>query len=411
MRDCPSASCDSAIERLLGIGDVDPQMRRCRRPPWLRVEQHDHSVPELDLNVADAAIGAQHPRARCLLGVEGGLKERNLGLGVRADYPRVYARVARRNRHCVMSTGHKVRLAWPSDSSRPSALHRSGCVQTWERPTSVGSRGIISDEPALADRDRRQCRITSMTVPGNPYRHHTHRLDLEDPLIREWAATVLLADADQGIVLDRSAFYPGGGGQPPDHGVLLWGNVRTRIVGTRKGDDLYLLPAEGDPLPPAGTSVHGGLDDERRTSLMRTHSGLHVLSAIVLRDFGAPVTGGNMEPLIARMDFDLSDVPADFKQRVEDACNEAVRLNRQIDVRVLPREQALAIPNIIRTASDLLPPDIEMVRIVDINGIDIQADGGTHVASTAMIGRIAVTKMESKGRGFRRLRIRIEDAE
>jgi misacylated tRNA(Ala) deacylase len=147
--------------------------------------------------------------------------------------------------------------------------------------------------------NRQRCRITSMTVSGNPYRYHTHRLDLEDPSIREWAATVLLADPDQGIVLDQSAFYPGGGGQPPDHGVLLWGNVRTRIVGTRKGDDLYLLPAEGDPLPPAGTSVHGGLDDERRTSLMRTHSGLHVLSAIVLRDFGAPVTGGNMEPLIA----------------------------------------------------------------------------------------------------------------
>ena len=168
-----------------------------------------------------------------------------------------------------------------------------------------------------------------MTALGNPHRHHTHRLDLDDPTIREWDATVLLADADQGIVLDRSAFYPGGGGQPPDHGVLLWGNVRTRIVGTRKGDDIYLLPAEGDPLPPAGTSVHGGLDDERRTSLMRTHSGLHVLSAIVLRDFGAPVTGGNMEPLIARMDFDLPDVPADFKQRVEEACNDAVRLDRR----------------------------------------------------------------------------------
>jgi misacylated tRNA(Ala) deacylase len=254
-------------------------------------------------------------------------------------------------------------------------------------------------------------RIAFMNVAENSYRHHTHRLDLEDPSIREWTATVLFADPDQGIVLDRSAFYPGGGGQPPDHGMLVWGNVRTRIVGTRKGDDLYLLPAEEDPLPPAATSVHGGLDDERRTSLMRTHSGLHVLSAVVLRDFGAPVTGGNMEPLIARMDFDLPDVPADFKQRVEDACNAAVRLNRQIDVRVLPREQAMAIPNIIRTASDLLPPDIEMVRIVDINGLDIQADGGTHVASTAMIGRIAVTKMESKGRGFRRLRIRIEDSE
>ena len=250
-----------------------------------------------------------------------------------------------------------------------------------------------------------------MTVPGNPYRHHTHRLDLEDPSIREWAATVLLADPDQGIVLDRSAFYPGGGGQPPDHGVLLWGNVRTRIVGTRKGDDLYLVPADGDPVPPAGTAVTGAVEDARRTLLMRTHSGLHVLCGVVFRDFGALVTGGNMEPGEARMDFNLPEVPPDFKARLEEACNEAVRLNRQIDVRVLPREQALAIPHVIRKASDLLPPDIEMVRIVDINGIDIQADGGTHVASTAMIGRIAVTKMESKGRGFRRLRIRIEDAE
>ncbi len=277
---------------------------------------------------------------------------------------------------------------------------KSPCVQEMSRRDGACPTGR-----------RHRCRITSMTAPGASYRHHTHRLDLEDPSIRDWAAIVLFADPDRGIVLDRSAFYPGGGGQPPDHGVLLWGNVRTRIVGTRKGDDLYLLPAEGDPLPTTGMSVHGGLDDERRTSLMRTHSALHVLSAIVLREFGAPVTGGNMEPLIARMDFDLPDVPADFKQRVEDACNEAIQLNRQIDVRVLPREQALAIPNVIRTASDLLPPDIEMVRIVDIEGIDIQADGGTHVASTAMIGRIAVTKMESKGRGFRRLRIRIEDTQ
>jgi misacylated tRNA(Ala) deacylase len=249
---------------------------------------------------------------------------------------------------------------------RPIRMHEAAVI-FFDRLHQIGNTrraplGRETESPEVSPgklspprRDRRRCRIAFMTAPANPYRHHTHRLDLEDPSIREWAATVLLADPDQGIVLDRSAFYPGGGGQPPDHGVLLWGNVRTRIVGVRKSDDLYLLPAEGDPLPPAGTSVHGGLDDERRTSLMRTHSGLHVLSAIVLRDFGAPVTGGNMEPLIARMDFDLPDVPADFKQRVEDACNAAVRLNRPIDVRVLPREQAMAIPNIIRTASDLLP--------------------------------------------------------
>jgi misacylated tRNA(Ala) deacylase len=236
---------------------------------------------------------------------------------------------------------------------------------------------------------------------------HTHRLELADATIREWDATVVSADPEQGIVLDTSAFYPGGGGQPPDHGVLLWGGVRTRIVGTRKGDDLYLLPADGDPIPPPGSTVRGALDDQRRTDLMRTHSGLHVLSGVVLRDYGASVTGGNMEPLTARMDFGLPEVPPDFRDRVAEACNEAIAQDRRIRVRVLPREEAMAIPDIIRTASDLLPPDLEVVRIVDIDGVDTQADGGTHVASTAMIGRIDVTKMESKGRGFRRLRIRI----
>jgi misacylated tRNA(Ala) deacylase len=236
---------------------------------------------------------------------------------------------------------------------------------------------------------------------------HTQRLELADSTMREWDSTVLSADADDGIVLDRSAFYPGGGGQPPDHGVLLWGGVRTRIVGTRKGDELYLLPADGDPLPPAGTSVRGALDDERRTALMRTHSGLHVLTGVVFRDFGALVTGGNMEPLSARMDFDLAEVPADFKDRVAQACNAEIAHDRRIEVSVLPRDQAFAIPDIIRTATNLLPPNIEVVRIVDIVGLDTQADGGTHVASTALIGRVEVTKMENKGRGFRRLRVQI----
>ncbi|PZS14344.1 MAG: alanyl-tRNA editing protein [Pseudonocardiales bacterium] len=236
---------------------------------------------------------------------------------------------------------------------------------------------------------------------------HTRRLELLDSSLREWDATVVSADAESGIVLDRSAFYPGGGGQPPDHGVLLWGGVRTRIAGTRRGDELYLLPEEGDPLPPAGTAVRGALDDERRTQLMRTHSGLHVLTGVVFRDFGALVTGGNMEPLSARMDFDLAEVPADFKERVAQSCNAEIAHDRRIDVSELPREQAFAIPDIIRTATNLLPPDIEIVRIVDIVGLDAQADGGTHVASTAMIGRVEVTKMENKGRGFRRLRIQI----
>lgn len=235
---------------------------------------------------------------------------------------------------------------------------------------------------------------------------HTHRLDLDNPTLREWDATVV-GVTERGIVLDRSAFYPGGGGQPPDEGVLLWGNVRTRIIGTSKGDDLYLIPAEGDPVPPAGAAVRGALDDARRTALMRTHSGLHVLTGVVFRDYGALVTGGNMEPLSARMDFDLAEVPPDFKERVAEACNREIGLNRAIEVTTLPREEAFAIPDIIRTATNLLPPGIEVVRIVDIVGLDTQADGGTHVASTAMIGRLEVVKMENKGRGFRRLRVRL----
>ena len=235
----------------------------------------------------------------------------------------------------------------------------------------------------------------------------TSRLELADATLREWSAVVLASDPEQGVVLDRSAFYPGGGGQPPDHGVLLWGGVQTRIVGARVGDELYLLPHEDDPLPPVGTAVQGALDDVRRSTLMRTHSALHLLSGVVFRDFGALVTGGNMEPGEARMDFGLPEVPPDFKDRVAVACAQEVAADRAIRVEELPREQAFAIPDIIRTATDLLPPGLEVVRIVDIVGLDTQADGGTHVASTSMVGRVEVVKMENKGRGFRRLRIRI----
>jgi misacylated tRNA(Ala) deacylase len=140
---------------------------------------------------------------------------------------------------------------------------------------------------------------------------------------------------------------------------------------------------------------------------MRTHSGLHVLCGVVFRDYGSLVTGGNMEPYSARMDFDLPEVPAGFKETVEAACNAEIAAGRRIDVRVLPRAEALAIPDIIRTASNLIPPDVADVRIVDIVGLDQQADGGTHVATTSQIGRIEVAKMESKGKGFRRLRIKV----
>jgi misacylated tRNA(Ala) deacylase len=238
---------------------------------------------------------------------------------------------------------------------------------------------------------------------------HTERLDLADPTLREWECTVVGVDPDRGIVLDRSAFYPGGGGQPPDHGVLLWNGVQTRIVGTVKGDDLYLVAAEGDPVPAAGTAVAGAIEDARRTLLMRTHSGLHVLGGVVFRDFGALVTGGNMEPGEARMDFNLPDLPEGFKATVEERVNAEVTADRAVEVRVLPRAEALAIPDIIRTQTNLIPPDETEVRIVDITGLDTQADGGTHVASTRQIGRVQVTKVENKGRQNRRVRVKIVD--
>ena len=238
---------------------------------------------------------------------------------------------------------------------------------------------------------------------------HTHRLELDDATLREWTATVLDADPESGIVLDRSAFYPGGGGQPPDHGVLLWSGVQTRIVGVRYADDLRLIPAEGDPIPPVGTEVQGAIEDDRRTALMRTHSGLHVLSGVVFRDFGALVTGSNMEPLEGRLDFNLDGIPDGFKQAVEDAINAEVEADRGISAYSLPRDEAFAIPDIIRTATNLLPPEIEIVRIVDIDGLDVQADGGTHVASTRMVGRMRVVKVENKGKGFRRIRVALAD--
>jgi misacylated tRNA(Ala) deacylase len=177
----------------------------------------------------------------------------------------------------------------------------------------------------------------------------------------------------------------------------------------KTGDDVYLLAAEGDPLPPPGTTVRGAVEDGRRTALMRTHSGLHVLCGVVFRDYGALVTGGNMEPLTARMDFNLDAVPPGFRETVEAACNTELRADRRIDVRSLPRAEAFELPDIIRTATNLVPAEVKEVRIVDIVGLDQQADGGTHVASTAQVGRISVVKVENKGKGFRRLRIAISE--
>ena len=237
----------------------------------------------------------------------------------------------------------------------------------------------------------------------------TLRLELTDATLREWDATVLASNED-GIVLDRSAFFPGGGGQPPDEGILLWGGVQTRIAGARKtADDVYLLPAEGEPLPPPGTAVRGALDDDRRTALMRTHSALHLLNGVIYRDYRLPVTSADMKPLEGRMDFDLAEVPEGFKDKVEAACNAEIEADRAIEVRELPAAEAFAIEQVRIAARDLLPTKLEQVRIVDIVGLDVEADGGTHVASTRQIKRLEIVKIENKGKGFRRLRLRLPE--
>ena len=237
----------------------------------------------------------------------------------------------------------------------------------------------------------------------------TSRLELTDASLREWDATVL-ASGEDGIVLDRSAFFPGGGGQPPDEGVLLWGGVQTRIVGARKtADEIYLLAAEDDPVPPPGTSVRGALDDERRTALMRTHSALHLLNGVIFRDYRLPVTSADMKPLEGRMDFDLAEVPQGFKESVEAACNAEIEADRAIEVREMPAAEAFAIEQVRIAARDLLPTTLEQVRIVDIVGLDVEADGGTHVASTRQIKRLEIVKIENKGKGFRRLRLRLPE--
>lgn len=237
----------------------------------------------------------------------------------------------------------------------------------------------------------------------------TLRLELTDQTLREWDATVL-ASGPEGIVLDRSAFFPGGGGQPPDEGVLVWGGVQTRIVGARKTeDDVYLIPAEDDPLPSPGTAVRGALDDDRRTALMRTHSALHLLNGVIYRDFRLPVTSADLKPLEGRMDFDLAEVPEGFKETVETACNREIEADRAIVVSTMAAEDAFKIEQVAIAARDLLPTRLEQVRIVEIIGLDVEADGGTHVASTKQIGRLEIVKIENKGKGFRRLRIRLPE--
>jgi misacylated tRNA(Ala) deacylase len=249
----------------------------------------------------------------------------------------------------------------------------------------------------------------------------TDAICYRDAYARSCEAVVEAADpADDGLAvrLDRTVFYPGGGGQPADSGTLLaldptWGGQRWQVATARKsGDDVvHALPGVGAADgPEPGLRVRVDIDWERRYRLMRTHTALHVLCGVVWRDYGAQVTGGNMEPGAGRMDFEFERMSGELVGEIESRVNVELAAARDVRVRVLLRDEAFAIPDLIRTKVNLLPPGIAEVRTIEIVGLDLQADGGTHVANTREVGRIRVTGYESKGRINKRIRIEVVDA-
>lgn len=237
----------------------------------------------------------------------------------------------------------------------------------------------------------------------------TELLYATDSYRKEFDSVVERIEADGNVVLAATAFYPSGGGQPYDQGLLRWGENEARVSQVRRSGDAVLHTLVGD-LPPTGASVRGMLDWERRYRMMRTHTAVHAICGIIWNEYGAHATGGNFDLESARVDFELDHMSADFAGEIERKVNEALRSGIRIEVSVLPREEAFQLPDLIRTKINLLPPQIAEVRVVNIVGLDRQADGGTHVANTREVGRVRITGHESKGKINKRLRFRLEDS-
>ena len=227
----------------------------------------------------------------------------------------------------------------------------------------------------------------------------TELLYQTDSYLSEFDASVTRVDEERrAVVLDRSAFYPGGGGQPCDFGRLrIDGSEYTVEKVKKEGEEVFHFLGGAGSLPSPGQPAYGVLDWSRRYQLMRTHSALHVLCGTVFRDYGAQVTGGDMDPLKGRMDFEFATMRAELVHEIEAAVNREIAQGREIRVNILPREQAFQIPDLIRTKINLLPEGIQFVRTVEIVGLDLQADGGTHVRNTSEIGSVRVADYKSKG--------------
>ena len=238
----------------------------------------------------------------------------------------------------------------------------------------------------------------------------TDLLYLRDVDLRDFEAVVVGVNGNA-VALDRTAFYPTGGGQPHDIGTLAGASV----VDVRKGPSPdgahgWVWHELDGSVPAVGSVVRGQVESTRRFELMRTHTAMHILCGVIWNEWKVPVTGGNMEPLSGRMDFEFDPVPEGFAARIEELVNQEIAADRPVRVEFLPRDTALVDEDLIRTKVSLIPESVPEIRVVDIVGLDKQADGGTHVHSTRDVGRVKVVKVENKGKGNKRVRIEIHDA-
>jgi misacylated tRNA(Ala) deacylase len=236
----------------------------------------------------------------------------------------------------------------------------------------------------------------------------TELLYQTDAYLKEFTAHVAAVEGSA-VALDRTAFYATGGGQPHDTGTLSADGRAWQVTEVRKQGDHVWHTLQGEGLPEPGAEVQGAIDWGRRYRLMRTHTALHLLCGVVFRDHGALVTGGNMDTEEGRLDFELRDFTPDLAQQIVDAVNVEVAAARPVEVKILPREEAFQIPDLIRTKINLLPEGIAQVRTVHIVGLDLQADGGTHVANTREVGRVTLLKTRSKGANNKRIMIGVGD--
>ncbi len=256
-----------------------------------------------------------------------------------------------------------------------------------------------------------------MPVPGSPARQPQAgggELFATDAYCRRFDATVVETDREQGrVALARTAFYPGGGGQPHDLGELRWAEGGAAVAKVKREAGRiwhWLDPTATAELPTPGTEVLGELDWSRRHLLMRTHTALHILCGVIWVEYRVAVTGGNMDPGRGRLDFPLDAMSVELGARMELRINEEIRRAREVVVEFMGRSEADLDPALIRTSVDLIPREIDPLRVIDIVGLDRQADGGTHVASTADVGRVAVIGTESKGKGNKRIRLEVLDS-